>query len=113
MHTAAQDGTKDDPQVHDRAPACAGQSAEDGAQTCDVQQLDEENTPGLHGHVVHAVRMDYSGRLAVIDVKNLLNELAVEEETDDQDSQGNQECNQKNPSSGFPAKRKHTRFRSL
>ena len=93
MHAAAQDGTKDDPQVHTGTPAGTGQGAEDGTQTGDVQQLNEEQPPGLHGGVVHAVGVGHSRGLAIIHTEDLLDELAVQGKTHDQDNQRDQERN--------------------
>ena len=87
MYAAAQDGAEYDPQVDRGPPAGAGQGAVDGPQTGDVQQLDQKDAPGLHGDVVHTIRVGNGGRRAVIHPKDLLDDLAVCEETHQQKDQ--------------------------
>ena len=60
VDAAAQDGAEDDPQIHPRAPAGAGQGAVDGAQAGDVQKLYQEDAPGFHGYIVHTVGVSHS-----------------------------------------------------
>ena len=87
VNAAAQDGTKDDPQVDAGAPAGTGQSTKDGAQTRDIQQLDQEQTPGFHGGVVHTVGVGYRRGLTVVNAEDLLDELAVQREAHQEDRQ--------------------------
>ena len=70
-----------------RAPAGSGESAIDGAKTGDVQQLDEEDAPGLHGDIVHTVGMGHSRRGAVIHAERPFNYLAVSKESHNQQGQ--------------------------
>ena len=95
MDTAAQDSTKDNPQIYTGPPASAGQSTKNRAKTCDVQKLDQEQTPSFHWGVVHAVRMGDRRGLPVIHTEHPLNETAVQCESHHKDYEGDQERDHK------------------
>ena len=99
LDAAAQNGTKDDPQVHRGAPAGTGQSTVDGTKAGDIQQLDQENTPGFHGNVVHTIGVGYRRGGPVVNPEDLLHQLAVGEEAHDQQNQANKKCNHTGTSS--------------
>ena len=92
MDAAGEDGTEDDPQIDDRSKQSTVQSAEDGAETSDVQQLNQEDLPTLHRDEVNAVVERDGRRLPVVRAKDLVYALAVEDVADDQS------CNAENES---------------
>jgi hypothetical protein len=92
VDAAGEDGTEDDPQIDDRSKQSTVQSAEDGAETGDVQQLNQEDLPTLHRDEVNAVVERDGRRLPVVRAKDLVYALAVEDVADDQS------CNAENES---------------
>ena len=103
MNTAGENGTEGDPQEHAGAPHCAAHSTPDGAQACNVQQLDQENTPAGHDDVVNAVLHGDCRRFAVIRTEGLGYKSAIDEVSSDQDCQTYEETNHKLPSLQYGA----------
>ena len=85
VNSTGEDGTEDDPQVNNRSEQSAVQSAKDGTQTGNVQQLDQENSPALHGNEVNTVIDGDCRGFAVIGAKDLVYVLAVDGKADQQD----------------------------
>ncbi len=85
VNSTGEDGTEDDPQVDDGAEQRAVQSTKDGAQTCDVQQLDQEQLPLGHNNEVNTVVDADSGGLTVVRTEDLVYMLAIEDVAQDED----------------------------
>ena len=85
VDTTCKDGTEGDPQEHHRAPQSTLQCAEDGAEARDVQQLDQKQLPLGHHDVVNTVVDADSGSFTVIGSERVVNDLAIDEVTADQD----------------------------
>ena len=84
MYGTGENSTERDPQIYNRSPESALKGTEDRAETCDVQQLDEEQLPLRHNNVIDAIVDRYSGCIAIIRSENVVNKLAVGEITADQ-----------------------------
>ena len=87
-----------------RAPL---QSAEDGTEARNVQQLDHEQLPLRQDHIVHAVVDLYGRRFTVVGAEGVLYDLAVQEVAADQQSKTDQKTNHivsslHNDTKGFP-----------
>ena len=87
MHAAGKDGAEGDPQEHHGAPQSTLQCTKDGSQTCDVQQLDEEQLPLGHHNVVNAIVDAHSRSFAVVRSERIVNDLAIDKVADDQERQ--------------------------
>ena len=87
MHTTCKDGAEGDPQEHHGTPQSTLQCTKDGAQTCNVQQLDEEQLPLGHHNVVNAVVDAHSRSFAVVRSERVVNDLAIDKVADDQERQ--------------------------
>ena len=87
MNAAGEDGAEGNPQEHAGPPQGAGQRAEDGAQSGDVQQLDQEQLPLGHDHVVHPVVDADGGGLPVIRAEGAVNHFAVDKVAGNQQGQ--------------------------
>ena len=87
MYAAGKDGAEGDPQEHHGTPQSTLQSTKDGAQTCNVQQLDEEQLPLGHHNVVNAVVDAHSRSFTVVRAKGVVNDLAIDKVADDQERQ--------------------------
>ena len=98
MDSAAQNGPEHNPKVDHRSPARARQRAVNGTQTRDVQQLDQINSPCLHGNKVHPVRMGHCGGLPVVHAEYFFHQLAVGEKAHDQQDQASKKCDHRVPS---------------
>ena len=85
MHTACKDGAEGDPQEHHGAPQSTLQCTEDGTQTCNVQQLDQEQLPLGHHDIVNTVVDAHSRRFAVVRAKGVVHDLTVDKVAHDQD----------------------------
>ena len=85
MHTACKDGAEGDPQKDHRPPQSALHGTEDGAQTRNVQQLDQEQLPLRHHDIVNTVVDAHSGRFAVVRAKGVVHDLTVDNVAHDQD----------------------------
>ena len=87
MHAAGKDGAEGDPQEHHGAPQSTLQCTKDGSQTCNVQQLDEEQLPLGHHNVVNAIVNAHSRSFAVVRSERIVNDLAIDKVADDQERQ--------------------------
>ena len=87
MDAAGKNGAQHDPEIYGGAPESAAQSTEDGAQACNVQELDEENLPGRKGHIVYAVIMNERRRFSVGRSEELIHNSAVNKITGYEGSQ--------------------------
>ena len=78
MHHAAEDAAEHDPEQGGGAVQHPHHGSENGAQPCDVQQLNQEDAPARHDHVIHAVRVRH-GRCPAFRVRleNPLQHAAV------------------------------------
>ena len=85
MDATCKDGAEGDPQEHHRTPQSTLQCAEDGAEARDVQQLDQKQLPLGHHDIVNTVVDADSGSFTVIGSERVVNDLAVDEVTADQD----------------------------
>ena len=67
-----------DPQERGCAELRAHDGTDDGTDACDVQELNQENPPGLHRHIVDAVSHGggWGGALRVY-AEDLLDELPI------------------------------------
>ena len=107
VDAASEDGAEGDPQEHDGAPQSTLQSAEDGTEARNVQQLDHEQLPLGQDHIVHAVVDLYGRRFTVVGAEGVLHDLAVQEVAADQQSKTDQKTNHivsslHNDTKGFP-----------
>ena len=64
MYGTGEDTAKDNPQITGRAELGTHDGSENGARSCDVQELDHEHPPGGHLDKVHAVGLGDGGREA-------------------------------------------------
>ena len=85
VDSTGENGTEGDPQEHNRAPQRTLQCAEDGAEARDVQQLDQKQLPLGHHDIVNTVVDADSGSFTVIGSERVVNDLAIDEVTADQD----------------------------
>ena len=88
VHSAAEDRAEHDPQENHRPEHRAHQRPEDRARAGNVQQLHQVGLPGLHGNAVHAVIDSHSRGLPLIRGKYSVHHAAVNQVSDQQDSQG-------------------------
>ena len=93
VDSTGENGTEGDPQEHNRTPQSTAQSAEDGTQASNVQQLDHEQLPLGQNHVVHAVIDLDSGSLTVIGPEGPIHQGAIGEIAADQQCQANEKAN--------------------
>ncbi|CCY05958.1 unknown [Eggerthella sp. CAG:1427] len=93
VDAASEDGAEGDPQEHDGAPQSTLQSAEDGTEARNVQQLDHEQLPLGQDYIVHAVVDLYGRRFTVVGAEGVLHDLAVQEVAADQQSKTDQKTN--------------------
>ena len=63
VNGTGEDAAEDDPDQRHRAVERAQNRTVDRPEPGDVQQLDEEDLPGRHNHVIHTIRHGHSGRL--------------------------------------------------
>ena len=101
MDAAGKNGTEDDPQIHDGAKQSTVQSTEDGAQTSDVQQLNQENFPTLHGDKVNTVIEGNGGSCPVIGTENPVYAFAVKHVTQCQECDGENKRNHSLPPKNY------------
>ena len=87
MHATCKDGAEGDPQEHHGAPQSTLQCTEDGTQTCNVQQLDQEQLPLGHHNVVNTIVDAHSRRFTVVRAERVVNDLAIDKVADDQERQ--------------------------
>ena len=85
VDATCKDGAEGDPQEYHRAPQSTLQCAEDGAEARDVQQLDQKQLPLGHHDIVNTVVDADSGSFTVIGSERVVNDLAIDEVTADQD----------------------------
>ena len=95
VHGAADDVADGDGDESDGSKQDALNGSEDGAGTCDVQQVDEAVLPALHGNVVHAVLLGIGGSFPVVGAEDLFAELAVNGSAHEQDHEADEKCNHK------------------
>ena len=81
------DGAEGDPQEHHGTPQSTLQSTKDGAQTCNVQQLDEEQLPLGHHNVVNAIVDAHSRSFAVVRSERVVHDLTIDKVAYDQKRQ--------------------------
>ena len=77
-----EDGAKYDPKIYDRTPNRSGKGAEDRPQSCDIEELDQESSPWLHGYVIYAVRMGCAGCQPLVRPKDAFDDFSIGEKTD-------------------------------
>ena len=87
MHTTCKDGAEGDPQEHHGTPQSTLQCTKDGAQTCNVQQLDEEQLPLGHHNVVNAIVDAHSRSFAVVRSERVVHDLTIDKVAYDQKRQ--------------------------
>ena len=90
MDAAGEDGAEGDPQEHHRSPKGTLHCAEDGAQTRNIQQLDQEQLPLGHDNVVNAIVDANSRSFPVIRPEGVVNDFTISQVADDQQSQAEQ-----------------------
>ena len=105
VDAAGEDGAEGDPQEDAGAPQGAGQCAEDGAQAGDIQQLDQEQLPLGHDHVVHPVVDADGGGLPVIRAEGAVNHFAVDKVAGNQQGQTHKKTYHKYTSLKFQSRR--------
>ena len=91
VNTTGKDGTEDDPKINNGSEQSTVQSAEDGAQTGNVQQLDQEDSPALHGDEVNTVIDGDCRGFTVVRSEDFIHILAVEDKANQQDGDCNDE----------------------
>ena len=89
--------TESDPQENHRAPQSAAQSAEDRAETRDVQKLDHKQLPLRQNHVVHAIVDLDSRRFTVVRAEGLFDDATVNEVAADQQCEADQKAKHFSP----------------
>ena len=89
--------TEGDPQENHRAPQSAAQSAEDRAETRDVQKLDHKQLPLRQNHVVHAIVDLDSRRFTVVRAEGLFDDATVNEVAADQQCEADQKAKHFSP----------------
>ena len=87
MYAAGKDGAEGDPQEHHGTPQSTLQCTKDGAQTCNVQQLDEEQLPLGHHNVVNAIVDAHSRSFAVVRSERVVHDLTIDKVADDKERQ--------------------------
>ena len=93
------DGTSEDATQHDpKEGSCAELSAhdgtDDGTYTSNVQELNQEDTPRLHRHVVDTIgHSDGRGGALRVDAEDLLDKLSVYKIAENEDGQSDKESN--------------------
>ena len=93
VDAARKNRTEDDPQIDARSPQCARECAEDGAQSCDVEQLNKEYLPRWERNVIHAV-LQSNGRCGLARApKNSVYECAVDKIADNERRERAKKCN--------------------
>ena len=92
MHGAADDVADGDGDERDGPEQNALDGPEDGACTCDVQQIDEAVFPASHGDVVHAVLLRVGGGLPVVGAEDLFTEFAVQGGSAEKDHEADDKC---------------------
>ena len=101
VDAAGEDGAEGDPQEHHRPPQRALHGAEDGAQACNVQQLDQEQFPLRHHDVVDTVVDADRGRFPVIRPEGVVDHFTIGEVANNKESQADQKTNHKITSSKY------------
>src|SRR5699024_6164926 len=101
VDAAGKDGAEGDPQEHHRPPQRALHGAEDGAQACNVQQLDQEQFPLRHHDVVDTVVDADRGRFPVIRPEGVVDHFTIGEVANNKESQADQKTNHKITSSKY------------
>ena len=101
MDAAGKDGTEGDPQENTGTPQSAAHSTPDGAETGNVQKLNQENTPSRHDHIVNAVLHGYRGRLPVIRAEGLGYKSAIDKVSGNEKRQTYEETYHTLPSLDF------------
>ena len=87
-----EDAAEDDPEKRGGAELGSHNGATDGTNACNVQELDEEDAPRLHGNVVHAVSHRYGRGDAVgVDFHKSFGDLGIDEVSQEQQYDGNDE----------------------
>ena len=88
------DAAQHNPKERSRAELCSHNGPNDRANTRNIKELDEENAPGFHRHIVHAVGHGggWGGALWV-GTKRFFNKLSVNEIAYNQDGQCDKESN--------------------
>ena len=93
VHRAAEDRSKDDPQICRRAEQDAHYRTEDGARAGDVEELYEVDLPCRHGDVVDAVAVGVAGGLACgVGAEDPLDKGAVEYVSENEGRKGRDKC---------------------
>ena len=87
MYAAGKDGAEGDPQEHHGTPQSTLQCTKDGAQTCNVQQLDEEQLPLGHHNVVNAIVDAHSRSFTVVRSERVVHDLTIDKVAYDQKRQ--------------------------
>ena len=101
VDAAGEDGAEGDPQEHHRPPQSALHGAEDGAQTCNVQQLNQEQFPLRHHDVVNAV-VDADRRgFPVIRPEGVVDHFTIGQVANNKESQTDQKTNHTRTSSKY------------
>ena len=95
MNTSSQDCSEYNPQVYGGSPEGTRNGTENRTKTCNVQQLNQEDSPSCHGNEVNSVVNSNSGCGAIIWLENFFYECTVYEVSNDQDCNANQEGNHK------------------
>ena len=92
VHGAADDVADGDGDERDGPEEDALDRPEDGAGTCDVQQVDEAVFPAPHGDEVHAVLFGVGRRFPVVGSEDLFAELAIDGGAHEQNHETQNEC---------------------
>ena len=78
VNSTGKDTSKDNPQIGRRTELGSHDSTEDGARSCDVQELNHENLPGRQHDVINTIGLSYGRRRSVVGAKHLLYETTIE-----------------------------------
>ena len=90
----SEDAAQHNPKERSRAELCTHDGTDDGSDACNVKELDEIDAPRLHRNVVNAVGHGRGGCGTLrVDTEELLNELSVNEVSEDENGQSNKKCN--------------------
>ena len=92
VHSTTDDVADRNGQERDGPEQNALNRPDDGAGTCDVQQVDQAVFPAAHGNVVHTVLFCVGGGLPVVRAKDLFAEPSVQGGAADEDHETNNEC---------------------
>ena len=94
MDGTSKDATQYNPKEGCCAELRAHDSTDDGSDACDVQELNQEDAPRFHRHIVDTVGHSdgRSGALRV-DAEDLLDKLSVYKIAENEDGQSDKESN--------------------